>query len=279
VSAPTGRLDPAEALRASFAIYKDNVGVLFPAALGVYGVSFLAGIALAGSVAGAILLSILSIVLSYIFTGAVVQLVRDVQDGRLDASIGQLISSVTPALLPLLLASLLSGVIIGIGFVLLIVPGLIAMTFLLVVAPVVVIERPGVIAALGRSRELVSGHGWQAFGVVAYVFVLNIVVGIIAGALGAPFGDTGSAVVQWIVSAAVFPVVAIVYTVAYLRLRELKGEGPVSTDIGGSPLGGGPVPSQPAPPTTPAAPQQPSQGLPGVPGSGSSEGPTGIPGA
>lgn len=272
MSAPTGRLDPAEALRASFAIYKDNVGVLFPAALAVYGVSFLAGLALAGSTVGALALSVISIVLSYIFTGSVVQLVRDVQDGQLDASVGQLISSVTPVLAPLLLASLLSGLIIGLGFVLIIVPGFIAMTFLLVVAPVVVIERPGVIAALKRSRELVTGHGWQAFGIVAYVFLLNIAVGIIAGVIGAPLGDVGGAIVQWIVSAALFPVIAIVYTVAYLRLRELKGEGPISSDIGGSPIGGA-APTPPAPPATPA-----SGDLPGVPGS-SAGGPTGIPGA
>lgn len=272
MSAPIGRLDPAEALRASFAIYKDNVGVLFPAALAVYGVSFLAGLALAGSTVGALALSVISIVLSYIFTGSVVQLVRDVQDGQLDASVGQLISSVTPVLAPLLLASLLSGLIIGLGFVLIIVPGFIAMTFLLVVAPVVVIERPGVIAALKRSRELVSGHGWQAFGIVAYVFLLNIAVGIIAGVIGAPLGDVGGAIVQWIVSAALFPVIAIVYTVAYLRLRELKGEGPISSDIGGSPIGGA-APAQPAPPATPA-----SGDLPGVPGS-SAGGPTGIPGS
>lgn len=275
MSAPTTRLDPAEALRASFAIYKNNFGVLFPAALAVYGVSFLAGLALTGSTVGALALSVISIVLSYIFTGSVVQLVRDVQDGQLDASVGQLISSVTPVLLPLLLASLLSGLIIGIGFVLIIVPGFIAMTFLLVVAPVVVIERPGVIASLKRSRELVSGHGWQAFGVVAYVFVLNIAVGIVAGVVGAPFGDVGGAIVQWIISAAVFPVVAIVYTVAYLRLRELKGEGPVGSDIGGAPIGG----TAPAPPAPAAAPQPPADGgLPGVPGS-AADGPSGIPGS
>ena len=63
-----------------------------------------------------------------------------------------------------------------IGFILIIVPGLILITIWSVAAPVVVLENPGVFAALRRSRELVRGNGWQVFGVI---LVLYIVVGVV----------------------------------------------------------------------------------------------------
>ena len=59
----------------------------------------------------------------------------------------------------------------GIGFILLIIPGLFLIVIWSVVAPVVVLERPGVFAAFGRSRELVRGNGWNVFAVIVLVFL------------------------------------------------------------------------------------------------------------
>ena len=75
-----------------------------------------------------------------------------------------------------------AGIAIGIGFVLLIVPGLFLLTIWALVAPVVVIERKGVMASLERSRELVRGHGWQVFAVIVVLLLLNLVLsGVVAG--------------------------------------------------------------------------------------------------
>lgn len=84
-----------------------------------------------------------------------VELVRDVQDGRLDASVGDLMRSVLPVLGPLIAAGILAGIGIAVGFVLLIVPGL----FLLTIWAVIVIERRGISDAFGRSRQLVKDQG------------------------------------------------------------------------------------------------------------------------
>src|SRR5258707_3650383 len=94
----------------------------------------------------------------------VVQLVADVEDGRRDATPGQLLRSVAPVLGSLVLVAVVAGILIVIGFVLIIVPGLILLTIWSVAVPAVVIERPPGLAALGRSRELVRGNGWQGFG-------------------------------------------------------------------------------------------------------------------
>jgi hypothetical protein len=103
---------------------------------------------------------VVSLVLAALYEGMVVQLVRDVQDGRRDNTVGELFGSESPVLLPLIAVSILAGLGIGIGFLLLIVPGLILLTIWSVAAPVLVIERPGVLRAFGRSRELVRGYGW-----------------------------------------------------------------------------------------------------------------------
>ncbi len=62
--------------------------------------------------------------------------------------------------------SVLFAIGVGIGFVLIIIPGLFLMTIWAVVAPVTVLERPGIFEAFGCSRELVRGNGWNVFGVI-----------------------------------------------------------------------------------------------------------------
>ena len=85
---------------------------------------------------------------------------------------------------PLFAVSLLAGLGIAVGFVLFIVPGLFLMTIWAAVAPVVVLERPGVFAAFGRSRELVRGHGWTVLGALALVFLIVLAAGVVAGIVG-----------------------------------------------------------------------------------------------
>ena len=102
----------------------------------------------------------------------VVELVSDVQDGQRDASAGQLLRAVTPVLGKLILVGIVAGIGIAIGFVLIVVPGLILATLWSVAAPVVVLERPAGLRALGRSRELVRGNGWNVFAVILLLVIL-----------------------------------------------------------------------------------------------------------
>jgi hypothetical protein len=67
------------------------------------------------------------------------------------------VQSVEPVFWPLVAVSILFGIGVGIGFVLPIIPGLMLLVIWSVVAPVTVLERVGVLAAFGRSGELVRG--------------------------------------------------------------------------------------------------------------------------
>lgn len=119
---------------------------------------------------------------------------------------------------PLLAVSILFGIVVGIGFALLIVPGVIAMTIWAVVAPVTVLERPGVFAAFRRSRELVRGNARNVLGVIAVVYLAVIVVSAAAGITAGPLGSVGRALIQWAVNAAISPIAALSASVLYFAL-------------------------------------------------------------
>jgi Uncharacterised protein family (UPF0259) len=217
------QIEPGRILKEVFRIYREQAGVLLPVALVLFGINAIVGYVLQEG-ALALIASIVSLVVSTFYQGMVVQLVRDVIDGRRDSSVGDLLRSVSPVVLTLIVVSILAGIGIVIGFILIIIPGLFLLTIWSVVAPVVVVEQPGVLDAFGRSRALVKGHGWQVFGVIVLVFLLLIAVGIVTAVLVSSMGDAGGTVVGWLLNVLVAPISALVAAVLYFALRVVHGE-------------------------------------------------------
>lgn len=208
---------PGAVVSEIWSIYLDQSWVLIGAALALYAVQFVIILILPGAASFA--LTLLFWALSVLYQGMVVELVSDVQDGRREHSIGRLIRSVEPVFWPLVTVSILFGIAVGIGFVLLIIPGLIMLVMWAVVAPVTVLERPGVFAAFGRSRELVRGNGWNVFAVILLVFLAVAVVSLAAVLVASSLGSLGGALVQWAVDAALAPITALSASVLYFALR------------------------------------------------------------
>jgi len=209
-------VSPGSVVRQVWEIYRDHSGVLVWTALILFAVQFLIALVLPG--AAALLVVLLFWVLSTLYQGMVVGLVRDVKDGRRNQSVANLIRSVEPVLFPLMIVSLLFGLGVFIGFVLVIIPGLILLTIWAVVAPVTVLEHPGVIAAFGRSRELVRGHGWAVFSVIILIYLAVVVISVVASLITSPLGSAGRALVQWAVDAVIAPVPALGASVLYFAL-------------------------------------------------------------
>jgi len=226
----TRPFDPGAVINGALQIYRDHAGVLIPAALAVFAVQAILAIVFSGGLG--VVVSVISVVLGTFYQGMVVELVRDVQDGRLDSSVGQLFASITPVFATLLVVSILFGIGVAIGFVLLIIPGLFLLTIWSVTAPVVVLERTGVLGAFTRSRELVRGNGWSVFAVILVVFVGLAVVSTLASIVSSGLGDVGSAAVAWVVTSVTAPISALTAAVLYLTLRERAGEPPLSPDVG-----------------------------------------------
>lgn len=86
------------------------------------------------------------------------------------AGVGKCIQVGLVRALPVMLTAIVAGLAIGVGLVLLIVPGIIVMTILYVAIPVAVVERPGIMASLSRSSELTGGYRMRIFGLVCVVF-------------------------------------------------------------------------------------------------------------
>ena len=84
---------------------------------------------------GALLAAIVGIVASFLVQATLVKAVQDVRDGRADLSLGETVSAATPYLGRVALASIPAGIAITIGFLLLIVPGLILLTIWSLIVP------------------------------------------------------------------------------------------------------------------------------------------------
>ncbi|MEJ1969404.1 MAG: hypothetical protein WDN03_12340 [Rhizomicrobium sp.] len=146
-------------------------------------------------------------------------------------------------ILPLFAIALLEGLGVGLGFVLLIVPGIMLYVMWSVVVPIRIAEHTGIFAAFGRSRELTRGHRWPVFGtlVVFYlgagiaqtttrpVLALGVatrMAGSVGNSLASPqFYVLGA--INLLVSAIIAVVSATLIACVYYELRLVKeGVGP-----------------------------------------------------
>ena len=224
---PASRLSVGDVLNRVFALYKEHFGVLIPVAFWLFlVVSILGGILSRTNALALLIFFIVTFAAAILYQGMVVSLVRDVQDGRRDSSVGELFSSVSPVLGALVGASILYGLAVGVGFFLLIVPGCILLTIWAVIAPVIVIETKWALDSFGRSRELVRGNGWPVFGIVIVATLITVIVGAILGAIaeGIAGGPILRIVFGALASTLTAPIGALVAAVLYYRLLAIKGE-------------------------------------------------------
>ncbi|HET6830401.1 MAG TPA: hypothetical protein VFH44_03525 [Solirubrobacterales bacterium] len=217
----SNQISVGQVLSDAFATYSSNLGVLIAVSLGI-AIVFGLIVGLLNDAGGffmQLLAWIVQLIGTAIYTGFVVRLVQDVRDGRRDSTVGDLFSAAAPAIGALIIFGILSGIAIGIGFLLLIVPGLILMTIWAVGAPAIVVEGAGPIDAFGRSYELVRGQAWTVFGVLVCVFLIMIVAYLVAALIGAAIGGLAGAIIVGIIVLALFmPVSALVASVLYFEL-------------------------------------------------------------
>jgi hypothetical protein len=218
------KLEIGDVISKVFKTYGDYASVLLPVAAVLFLVEAVLALAGRDNVGLAIVAGVVGFVLTLLYTGIVVELVNDVRDGRLDQSVGGLFRSVTPVLAPLIVVSVLAAAGVIAGLALLIIPGLLLLTFWAVVAPVTVLERPGIFAAFGRSIALVKGNAGPVFGVIVLFFLIEVVIGLVLGTIGAGLGGVGEVVLGWISRIITAPLVALASATLYFELKRLHGE-------------------------------------------------------
>jgi hypothetical protein len=114
--------------------------------------------------------------------------------------------------------ALLVGLVVGIGFILVIIPGIIFLVFLSVSVSAFIIERLGVTASMSRSWKLVSGQWWHVFFVIV---VAAIIAGVVNGIITAIGGSSffGAWIFGSIAQIITGPFVALVNVLLYIDLR------------------------------------------------------------
>jgi hypothetical protein len=241
-----GRISVGEVLSETFSIYGQNWAPLIGSAIVVFAIVGLAA-GLVQSVGGVVLgviAAIIRLVGYALYTGFVVRLVQDVRDGRRDQTIGDLFSAASPAIVALIAFGILFGIGVGIGFILLIVPGLILLTFWSLGAPAIVIEDAGPIDAFGRSWRLVRGDAWSVFGVLLVIFLIVLAVQIVLAAIATPIGDAALVIAAIVSTAITAPAFSLAASVMYF---DLSGAAPAAAAAPGEP----PPPSEPPPASEP----------------------------
>jgi hypothetical protein len=252
----TQKLDVGKVFSRIFELYTTQASVYLPAALILYlPLAIVTGAVLTGTGGLFVLLLLVALgfVTAFIYQGLVVRSVEDLQDGQRDFSIGELFRSVLPVLGMLIAVGIVGGIAIGVGFLLLVIPGVILITIWAVVAPAVVIEGRG-FDAFGRSYQLTRGNFWQVLAVIVVLFVVQFIIQRIFGAIGGAISDSlfTYAIFTLIGNVIVAPLSALAAAVMYFELTGLQGQQPVAAAAG--PAGTAPPPPPAAPPPPPAAP-------------------------
>jgi hypothetical protein len=117
-----------------------------------------------------------------------------------------------------LLIAILVGLTVAIGFILLIIPGIIALVFLSVSVPALVVENLRGTAAMRRSWALVRNHFWHVLGVIVVAALMTGVVNSVLNAIGSHNRFLG-AILGIIGQLIVAPFSALVSVVLYIDLR------------------------------------------------------------
>lgn len=168
---------------------------------------------------GAVLAGV-GVVASAVLSGAYVVGLHEVERGGSFPGVGEVWPKVAPRVGALVFTSILAGVGIAVGMLLLIVPGLVLLTWWAVIAPVVMLEDTSGAAALGRSRELVRGSGWTVFGLIVVTYLLtaigsNVIGGIVGAILGGADSMLGAFGGNFVSGTLLAPISALLAVVIY----------------------------------------------------------------
>jgi hypothetical protein len=185
--------------------------------------------------------AVISLVAFFWLQAALVKAVEDLRDGRADFSLSETFGEAQKHLAAVVVAAILAGLGIALGLILLIIPGLVLLTWWCVIVPAIVIENKSAGESFSRSRKLVRGYGWNVFGVIVIVVALLIGFNIVLSIVLTPLADWLQSFLSSFISGTLTaPFTATVLTLLYFRLRAAK-ETPAAE-----------TPAPPPPPATPA---------------------------
>lgn len=181
-----------------------------------------------------LIIFVVNLLLGYVVTAALVY--GTIQDLRNEpASVGECFSKGLALVFPVLGVAIVAYILTMLATFALFVPGIIVATMLWVAIPVAVVEQRG-LNSLPRSAELTKGYRWRIFFLFLLILVISFGVGMVMGAIAGIITMVGSdssrgfstpaltslITTQWIVSAFISALSAVLVAVSYHDLRVAK---------------------------------------------------------
>ncbi|HWG14659.1 MAG TPA: hypothetical protein VG268_15400 [Streptosporangiaceae bacterium] len=233
-------------LREAWAMYRRFAAhfLLIAFVLYIISAAIAALLSLAGA-GGAFAALIINFFFTFLLQAALVKAVQDVRDGRVDLNFGETVRAALPYLLPVAGASILAAIGIAIGFILIIIPGLILLTYWSLIVPTIVLGGTPAMGSFGQSWRTVRGYFWNVFGTYVLVFLIYLVFEIVLSLIFAALPGAGRGFIASVVSGTlVAPFLAIVVSLIYYRLTAAH-QGTMPTGYGAPGYG---EPAYPPPP-------------------------------
>jgi len=167
-----------------------------------------------------------SVIVSLFNFAAVPVVMADAQGER--ATIGEALSAPLKVLLPAIGLAVLTQLGITLGFMLLVVPGVILALMWSVAVPAMFVERLGAFDALRRSGILTENHRWSILGLMIVLGLITIGVEMVIALPTGGAVPTGPDRYMWgvlrsVVTALGNTIFATAVSQTYLELRRLKG--------------------------------------------------------
>jgi uncharacterized membrane protein len=182
---------------------------------------------------GALFLGMVGTVLSFFIVGFLCLVALDAVIGRRH-TVAEYARQAARHLLPLGVLGFLVAVMTGLGLVLLIVPGLYVAARFLPWVEAVVFENAGW-HGLSRAQELTEGYRWPLVGAVLAMAAVVLVLMMLAGAVlyAVESSVVLALLVEAVISAIYYALLAIFTALIYVRLREVR-EGRTAAEIAAS---------------------------------------------
>jgi hypothetical protein len=217
-------LSIGEILDASFTLYRRHFGVFLTIAAVCVGPA--TGLRIYAATSGGLALHpgilllffVLSFLGSFVAAGASLRVISGAYLDR-EPDVGEALETAVEKMGPLIGAAFGVGLFVTLGFLLLVVPGIIVWCGLALASQVVVLENVSGMDALKRSWELTKGFKGKVF---SSGFIVACLITVPAAAIGAIFSGPKGDVVAAVFSLLVTPVFYIVYTILYYDLRVRK---------------------------------------------------------
>ncbi len=229
-SGTNGHLDIGGVFEATGDYYSRGFGTFWLVALILLVPAAIIQFVLGDGGLGGLIGSLVQLIASAWLIGSVIRIVQDIHgDGQVDYSVGDLLGSVWPRLLAIILLEILLGIIIGIGLFLFIIPGVILALVLAVAMPSLIVEDIGVFDSMSRSADLTRDNRMRILAVGLLVILIYVGIAVLTMLLVAVTPILG-VIAGLVLGILLYPYLAMLTTVLYYRLVELKEGGVVAVE-------------------------------------------------